>query len=70
MDMDPFLQNVEQRIDLFDVALHYHFRLCSLDGPGYDMSTIFNDTIVAKYPQLAVTYVNNHDSHLHDDDLY
>ena len=70
MDMDPFLQKVEHRIDLFDVALHYHFRLCSLDGPGYDMSTIFDDTIVSQYPQLAVTYVNNHDSHLHDDDLY
>lgn len=70
INMDSFLHNVEQRIDLFDVVLHYHFRVCSLDGPVYDMSKIFDDTIVAKYPELAVTYVNNHDSHLYDDDLY
>jgi alpha-amylase len=70
MDLDPFLANVEHRLDLYDVVLHYHFRQCSLDGPGYDMSTILNDTIVEKYPELAVTYVNNHDSHLEDEDLY
>ncbi|MDD4778348.1 MAG: alpha-amylase [Fermentimonas sp.] len=69
-DMDTFLHNVEHRLDLFDVVLHYNFRICSLDGPGFDMSKIFDDTIVEKYPELAVTYVNNHDSHLHDDDLY
>ncbi|KAF5055394.1 alpha-amylase [Petrimonas sulfuriphila] len=70
MDMNPFLMNVEHRLDLFDVVLHYHFRVCSLDGAGYDMSTILTDTIVEKYPERAVTYVNNHDSHLQDDDLY
>lgn len=69
-DMDTFLHNVEYRLDLFDVVLHYHFRIGSLDGSGYDMSKILEDNIVKIYPELAITLVNNHDSHLHDDNLY
>ncbi|MDD4778565.1 MAG: hypothetical protein PHV53_09795 [Fermentimonas sp.] len=34
------------------------------------MSKILEDTIVEEYLELTVTYVNNHGSQLHDDDLY
>ncbi len=57
-----FLNYVDYEIDLFDVSLHYHFHEASLAGRNYDLSEIFEDTLVGTHPTNAVTFVDNHDS--------
>lgn len=57
-----FLDYVDYDIDLFDVALHYHFYEASLKGRDYDMRMIFKNTLVGTHPLNAVTFVDNHDS--------
>ncbi len=70
MDIEEYMRNVEYKIDLFDVALHYNFKQCAADGPGFDMRNIFQSTLVEKHPLLAVTFVDNHDSHLTEGNPY
>ncbi|MDP4096245.1 alpha-amylase [Paenibacillus sp. P96] len=57
-----FLNTVDYKIDLFDVALHYKLHNASLAGSNYDLSTIFKDTLVNTHPLNSVTFVDNHDS--------
>lgn len=61
-----FLDTVDYQIDLFDVALHYKFHAASLAGRNFNLSTIFNDTLVQTHPTHAVTFVDNHDSQPHE----
>ena len=49
-------------LSLFDVPLHYNFHHASIMGDCYDMRTIFKNSLVTSYPDLAVTMVDNHDS--------
>ena len=49
-------------VALFDAPLHLNFTNASNAGNGYDMRTIFDDTLVQEQPTLAVTLVDNHDS--------
>lgn len=57
-----FLDTVDYQIDLFDVSLHYKLHEASQSGAAFDLSTIFNDTLVQTHPTNAVTFVDNHDS--------
>ncbi|MFF2911697.1 alpha-amylase [Paenibacillus sp. NPDC057934] len=61
-----FLDTVDYRIDLFDVSLHYKLYSAALGGRDFDLSTIFNDTLVQSHPGNAVTFVDNHDSQPHE----
>jgi alpha-amylase len=47
---------------LFDVPLHFRFRDASKAGRNYDLSKIFDGTLVKDNPLMAVTFVDNHDS--------
>jgi alpha-amylase len=47
---------------LFDVPLHYKLCEASKVGRDFDMTTIFDHTLVKDNPLLAVTFVDNHDS--------
>jgi alpha-amylase len=47
---------------LFDVPLHFKFHEASTKGRDFDLSKIFDDTLVKEAPLLAVTFVDNHDS--------
>jgi alpha-amylase len=49
-------------VHLFDAPLHYNFSEASKCGPDYDLTTIFDNTLVQQQPALAVTLVDNHDS--------
>lgn len=60
--LDKYLSEVKYKIDLFDVPLHYHFFQASQKGRDYDLQELFNDTLVNDHPDLAVTFVDNHDS--------
>lgn len=57
-----YLKKVKYRISLFDVPLHYHFYEASTSCRNYDMSKIFDGTLVQAAPQNVVTFVDNHDT--------
>ncbi|MBQ9983519.1 MAG: alpha-amylase [Lachnospiraceae bacterium] len=60
--LDRYLANVNYEMDLFDVPLHMHFHDASKAHGNYNMATILNDTLVARHPMCAVTFVDNHDT--------
>ena len=45
-----------------DVRLHYNLYDASLKGVDYDLTTIFEQTLVKNHPEHAVTFVENHDT--------
>jgi alpha-amylase len=57
-----FIDVTEGKVDLFDAPLHLNFHLASQAGENYDLSKIFDNTLVKDQPTLAVTLVDNHDS--------
>lgn len=61
-DLEAYLDAVDHTLDLFDAPLHYKLFQASQQGREFDMQTLLNDTLVEKYPTLAVTFVDNHDS--------
>lgn len=57
-----YLEEVDNRMSLFDAPLHHNFSEASVQMQRYDLRKIFNDTLVKTKPQLAVTFVDNHDT--------
>ncbi len=57
-----FIDESDQALQLFDVALHYRFAEASRKGRDYDLTRLFEGTLVAQNPFRAVTFVDNHDS--------
>ncbi len=57
-----YLQKVQFSMSLFDVPLHYHFYEIAYANGQYDLSKIFQGTLVEAMPHCAVTFVDNHDT--------
>ena len=57
-----YLDAVENRMSLFDVALHYNIFHASQAGESYDLRCILDNTLVKARPENAVTFVDNHDT--------
>ena len=57
-----FIDVTQGKIQLFDVPLHHRFREASEEGERYDLRNIFNNTLLQQKPELAVTFVDNHDT--------
>ncbi|MEG1383587.1 MAG: alpha-amylase [Erysipelotrichaceae bacterium] len=57
-----YLTTLDHQLSLFDVPLHFHFREASNSNGQYNMANIFENTLVEKAPQCAVTFVDNHDT--------
>ena len=57
-----YLDAVNNEMSLFDVALHYNFFTASSSGGNFSMRQIFDNTLVKERPNLAVTFVDNHDT--------
>jgi alpha-amylase len=53
---------MQGRVQLFDVPLHNKFFDASKQGKDFNLSEIFNDTLVQTKPEFAVTFVDNHDT--------
>ena len=51
-----------QVMSLFDVPLHQRFFEASEQGAAFDMSGLARDTLSERQPDLAVTFVDNHDT--------
>lgn len=60
--LQAYINNTAGSMSLMDVPLHYHMHEASLNGNAYDMTRIFEGTLVATTPTLAVTFVDNHDT--------
>jgi alpha-amylase len=61
-ECQQFLEEMDYSIDLFDVPLHYKLHTASIQGSEFDLSTIFDDTLVGLHPTHSVTFVDNHDT--------
>ena len=57
-----FLAAVGDRMMLFDVPLHFAFHRAGIEGNAFDLRTIFDGSLVAARHDMAVTFVDNHDS--------
>ncbi|HEX8746805.1 MAG TPA: alpha-amylase, partial [Pyrinomonadaceae bacterium] len=57
-----YIQATGGVMSLFDVPLHYQFHRAGREGSGFDLRTVFNNTLVKEQPTLAVTFVENHDT--------
>jgi alpha-amylase len=50
------------KVQLFDAALHHNFHVAGKQGKDYDLTSIFENSLVKAAPTLAVTLVDNHDT--------
>ncbi|MCD7970819.1 MAG: alpha-amylase [Alistipes sp.] len=60
--LDAYLAEQDYNVDLFDVSLHYNMYQACQDGRAFDMRKFLDDTLLSKHPEVAVTFVDNHDS--------
>jgi alpha-amylase len=60
--LHSFIETTDGKVSLFDAPLHYNFHVASQGGDTYDLTKIFDNTLVQQQPALAVTLVENHDS--------
>ena len=61
-DNNTYLEKIEKRFDLVDVPLHNNLHNASKAGADYDLTTIFDHSLVKNHPEHAVTFVDNHDT--------
>ncbi len=57
-----FIEQSGRCMTLFDFPLHFNMRAASRADGGFDMRRIFDGTLVAADPEMAVTFVDNHDT--------
>jgi len=60
--LKKYIEVSQGRMQLFDAPLHHNFYRLSTGGRDYDLSKIFDNTLLQEHPSLAVTFVSNHDS--------
>jgi alpha-amylase len=60
--LEHYIGVSQGRMQLIDAPLHHNFYRASQGGRDYDLSKIFENTLLERKPQLAVTFVSNHDS--------
>ncbi|MGN6506971.1 MAG: alpha-amylase [Tepidisphaeraceae bacterium] len=61
-DLNKYIDATEGVMRLFDVPLHFNLRDAGEKGRDYDLTKVFDGTLVAHNPLMAVTFVDNHDS--------
>lgn len=60
--LEHYIEVTDGRAQLFDAPLHENLYLASKGGSAYDLSHIFDNTLVKRNPELAITFVDNHDT--------
>ncbi|WP_145557961.1 alpha-amylase [Yersinia aldovae] len=60
--LQQYIDQVDGKLMLFDVALHHKFHEASKQGEEYDLTQVFNDTLVEVDPFHSITLVANHDT--------
>lgn len=57
-----YMEATNGRFSLFDATLQHNFHQASRKGKDFDISKIFEGTLVKIHPEKTVTLVNNHDT--------
>jgi alpha-amylase len=57
-----FIEQTGRRMTLFDFPLHFSMRDAGRGGGNFDMRRLFDGTLVAQDAEMAVTFVDNHDT--------
>lgn len=60
--LEHYLDRCGQVMSLLDVPLHFKFSRLSTANGCFDLADMFRDTLVDRRPELAVTFVDNHDT--------
>ena len=60
--LEHFIERTDRQVLLFDVSLQHAFAQASRAGGEYDLRQIFDGSLVARDPTMAVTLVSNHDT--------
>ncbi len=60
--MLKYIEATDGAMSLFDAALHHNLHYASRSGKDYDLTKIFDNTLLSARPDLAVTVVDNHDT--------
>ncbi|MEP7252385.1 MAG: alpha-amylase [Ginsengibacter sp.] len=64
-NLDLLLRYIEAtggNMSLFDSSLHHNLHNASKTGKDFNLTTIFDDTLLRAMPEKAVTVVSNHDT--------
>jgi alpha-amylase len=61
-DLQGYLAATDGAMKLFDVPLHFKFLEAAQKGRDFDLTKIFDGSLVKENPLMAVTFVDNHDS--------
>lgn len=57
-----FADETDHLISCFDVPLHYRFFQASEEGRDFNLPTVFEGSFLTERPELAITFVENHDT--------
>ncbi|CNL11544.1 MULTISPECIES: alpha-amylase [Yersinia] len=60
--LQQYLQRIDGSAMLFDVALHHKFHAASKQGEDFDLTQVFNGSLVEVDPFHTITLVANHDT--------
>lgn len=61
-DLKTFMETTRHCMSLFDVPLHFTFHQISHSNGQFDMRHLLDGSLVAAFPDQAVTFVENHDT--------
>lgn len=61
-NLKSYLDSQDYKLDLFDVGLHHQLEKASKMGQEFDLTHLFDQTLIKNNPMQAVTFVDNHDS--------
>lgn len=60
--LKSYIEKTGEKIRLFDVPLHYNMYRASISNGEYNLAEIFDGTLVKERPDMAITFVDNHDT--------
>lgn len=60
--LQNYIEKSERSLSLFDVPLHFNLHHASNSNGYFDMRYLLKNTLVGADPELAVTFVDNHDT--------
>lgn len=60
--LENYIKQTERTLTVFDVPLHFNLHHASKSNGYYDMRYILKNTLVSSDPEMAVTFVDNHDT--------
>jgi len=61
-ELNQCIESTHGQIHLLDVPLHFNFVDASLEHEKYDLRRIFDNTLLSKNPERAITFIDNHDT--------